>query len=42
MLDIYPLPMNINQLKKIPSAANINIDNSRPDIFEYNNKKADI
>ena len=34
MLDIYPSPMNINIPKKIPSNANINVNNFHRGIVE--------
>ena len=42
MLDIYPSPMNINLLKKVPSNANINVWIFHHDIVEYNSGKSGI
>ena len=42
MLDIYPSPMNIHLLKKIPSNANINVGSFHHDIVEQNSKEAEI
>ena len=42
MLAIYPSPMNINLLKKIPSNNNINAGNCQYDIVEYTSGKSDI
>ena len=39
---IFPLPMHINLLKKIPSTANINVGIFRHDIDEHNCGKYDM
>ena len=42
MLAIYPLPININPLKKVPNNANINLCSFHHDIVECNSGKSNI
>ena len=42
MLLIYPSPMNINPMSRVPSNANINVVNFHHGIVEYNSEKYNI
>ena len=42
MYAIYPFPVNLNQMKNIPSNANINVGNFPRDIFEQYSGNANI
>ena len=42
MLNIYPMPMNINPLNKIPSNANTSVACFYHDIVEYNTEISNI
>ena len=42
MLYIYPLPININFLKKIARNSNINVGNVHHDIVEQNSGNSEI
>ena len=42
MLDIYPAPMNIIHLKKIPITDKINVGHFHPAIIKCNMEKYDL